>query len=289
MNDLRIRWVTTSDDLVGVSALPGTGFDADTAVPMARDLDADLAQLSRYTSQLVILAEDHELAASGISDVVERALRYGLPVIRRPLKSRRSVPLWLLAEVAHWASHGPVVYASTTDGGRSALAAAAALVSRGLTVPEAANAVRAVVGGHALAHPANLAQLQELVTYRPRTEGTWWPGIPSAKLRRAHVPPPRVAWDPWLNYFALSFDGYGYAGDPDALYAIVVPEHYEASSELEDAVSLDDARACLFWLQRAVRRRRQEGDRDDDGGPYVDELRFAWALVERIREGSPLP
>jgi hypothetical protein len=123
MEDLRIAWVPGSDPRIGIAAVPGYPTKDGNGKPASRDLDADLARVTRDAAQLIVLLTDLELAAAGLDDLVERGLSYGLAFVRRSVIASRRVPDWLMTEIASWRRHGPTVYAGTSGRGRAAVAA----------------------------------------------------------------------------------------------------------------------------------------------------------------------
>jgi hypothetical protein len=289
MDELRIAWVSTSNDRVGMTVLPGRTW-ASTAPPVpARDLDVDLARVSHDAETLVLLVTDEELAANGASEIVERGLRQGLSVVRRPVIADRAVPPWLMDEIADWGGNGPVVYACTSGHGRSAQAVAWALVAAGASADAAVSQVRVARGPKALASISARASVTTFATFRATIDD---PGrlttIATGDLRRAHLPPPRAPWR-LLSPFALLFDGYAHAGGTDGLSAYLSPRlrSFQRDGLLDASLTVDDARACIFGIQRSWHWRLSDAGPDYDPGPSADELLFIWALVEHIRARSP--
>jgi hypothetical protein len=109
--------------------------------------------------------------------------------------------------------------------------------------------------------------------------------LPTSSLRRSHLPPPRAPWLSNLNDFALTFDGYEFAGGMEELVAL--SDHqtrvFRDSGRVSSAMTLDIARACIFRVQRAWRNQVQEWAPGHYPGPYADELSFVWALIEWMR------
>ena len=291
MEELRIAWVAGTDPRVGMTLTPGHPTAGAKGTLELRDLDADLSRVARDAMRLVLLVTDAELAAAGLDGIVERGLRYGLAVIRRPLISARAVPGWLMSEIAAWRIPGPTVYADTSGRGRAAVAAAWSLVADGASVADAVDRVRAARGLKAIATAADRQRVAEFQRHQQGGTGggTSWHPLPSADLRRSHLPPPRAPWHTHLRDFALSFDGYGIAGDIGHLEVLNnrQAEAFRQGAPASD-LTLDVARTCLFFVERAWRFRVLHGPEEDwppfDAGPYADDLLFAWALVERMRD-----
>jgi hypothetical protein len=194
-------------------------------------------------------------------------------------------------EIAAWRHYGPTVYADTSGRGRSAAAAAWALMGDGLPVSEVISRVQAACGPKALASEGARGGILEFWSFQHALHGQsdWWFLLPTAGLRRSHLPPPRAPWHTHLNNFALSFDGYSFAGGMETLITLSDrhAQIFRDDGHLASNLTLDAARACLFRIQRAVRYRGEgspEDDPDFDPGPYADELLFAWALVEYMRQ-----
>ena len=252
---------------------------------VARDSDADLVRASMDTSVLIVLLTDPELEAAGLEDIVERGLRYGIAVIRRPIIAHRSVPGWLMTEVASWRLRGAPLYADATGKDGAAIAAAWALVGRGTAADEAIAAVRAVRGSRALRSSADQRRVREFEEYhRLESEpASLLSPIPTMGLRRAHLPPPRAPWFGHLNEFALTFDGYAVAGN--GVHELFERQltTFRTGGALSADMTIDLARACLFSAQRAFRINAQEYTPGINPGPSTDVLKFLWELVEWLR------
>jgi len=106
----------------------------------------------------------------------------------------------------------------------------------------------------------------------PVRPGDW---IRSDDLTIDDVPDVQASWRDVVE-FALTFDGYNYAGDISKLSRLVrrVRKDYAENSSLKR--SLDDLRACLFLEQRAARWNEYE--------PKSDDLRYVRALLAGIAE-----
>jgi hypothetical protein len=234
----------------------------------------------------VLLVRDDELSWHGIEDIVERGLRQGLTVIRRPVKRASTVPIWLMNDTAHWAGTiDRTVYSASGVSGRAAAATAWALILRGMSAAEAVTEVRGKLGSKALDDAVLSRSVTDFAAHPHGTDGNPFWHLPSEKLRRSHLPPPRAPWHPAVNIFALSFDGYAFR-DADALDALTdqALRAFDRSGELPATLTLDDLRAVLFAIQRRWRWRSQEADLENDPGPYADELRLIWRLIEAMRE-----
>jgi hypothetical protein len=287
MEDLRIGWVP-DDQRIGLTRVPGYPMKGKNGKPVARDLDADLERVTRDVAHLVVLLTNAELAAVGLDELVERALRHGLAVVRRPVIAGRSVPGWLMTEIASWRHYGPTVYADISGRGRAAVAAAWALVADGASVPNAMGRVQAGRGPKALATDADRQRVIEFWRHRDSLDDykDEWFLLPTAGLRRAHLPPPRAPWQPHLNLFAISFDGYTFAGGVNELVAFARRHEgaFREEGHLSQGLTIDEARSCLFWVQRVWHSNISDPTIGLDPGPSANELLFAWALVERLRE-----
>jgi hypothetical protein len=263
----------------------------------ARDLDVDLAHISRCADRLVVLLTGPELAAAGLDGIMERGLRQGLAVVRLPVIRGRPVPGWLMSEIAAFRVAGPTVYADTSGHGRAAVAAAWALIAGGETVESATAQVRAAAGGASLVTVRDRERVAEFWRYlrEPQPPNHWSFSLPSSGIRRSHLPPPRAPWDTHLRDFALSFDAYDYVADLTVLQ-VLFNEHlgiFRGSGQLSPELTLDAARACVFYVHRAWRYRSEDWPPEDwppyDPGPYANELLFVWALVEWMREHITRP
>lgn len=291
MEELRIAWVPDTEPRIGITLVPGHTTKGENGKPAPRDLDADLERVTRDAAHLVALVTDAELTRAGLSDLIERGLRHGLAVVRRPVIAGRSVPGWLMNEIASWRHYGPTVYADTSGRGRSALAAGWALVADGASVPDAVGRVQLARGPKALATATDRQRLLDFWRYRKALadakdyEKDSWFLLPTASLRRAHLPPPRAPWHTHLNLFALSFDGYTFAGGVNELVAFA-GRHEKLLREdghAAQGLTIDEARACLFWVQRVWHSNISDPTIGLDPGPSANELLFAWALVEHMR------
>lgn len=160
-------------------------------------------------------------------------------------------------------------------------------------MPDSVDRVRATRGPKALAKAVDRQRLIEFWRYRQGVESKtdWWFLLPTAGLRRAHLPPPKAPWHSHLNLFSLSFDGYSFAGGMEALIALFDrhAQIFSGEGHLASDITIDAARACLLRIQRAWKYRAEDAGPDYDPGPYADELLFAWALVERLREMTTRP
>jgi hypothetical protein len=183
MDDLRLAWITEPGPapgtalrpLVGMSLTPGhpTKSSAGTSVP--RDLDTDLVRIGIDTSLVVVLLTDEELAAAGIEHIVERGLRYGVTVVRRPVISGRPAPTWLMREVASLRHRGPALYVDNSGRGRAAVAVAWALVADGASVPSAIDSVREVRGEKTITSKADHERVDAFWRYQQGQErGNDW-------------------------------------------------------------------------------------------------------------------
>lgn len=293
MDDLRIAWLADTDPRVGMALTPGyptRGADGKVA---SRDLDADLSRVAREAQRLVVLLTDDELAGAALEPIVERGLRFGLHVMRRPVIPSHEVPGWLMTEIAAWRGYGPTVYADTTGRGRAAIAAAWTLIAGGFSVPDALSAVQSARGPRALktttAHDRLVEFWREVHSAEPG--GTWLIPLPSTGLRRSHLPPPRAPWYWHLSEFALSFDGYAFAGGVDELRHLWTRQFkvFKKAGEVAPGLELDLARACLFFIQRLCHDRALDPTIGTDPGPTSDETLMAWALIERMRVSISRP
>ncbi len=79
-------------------------------------------------------------------------------------------------------------------------------------------------------------------------------GIASGELRAEHIPAPGSSWS-LVGEFALTFDGYAYAGGFTELAerANALEERYVRTGVIPDALELDELRAMLFFEQRRWR------------------------------------
>ena len=301
MDDLRLAWITEPGlapgtaprPLVGMSLTPGHPTRSSVGMSVPRDLDTDLVRISIDTSLVVVLLTNEELAAAGIEHIVERGLRYGVTVVRRPVISGRPVPTWLMREVASLRHRGPALYVDTSGRGRAAVAVAWALVADGASVPSAIESVREVRGQRAITSKADHDRVDDFWRYQQGQEhgNDWSFNLPTSSLRRSHLPPPRAPWLSNLNDFALTFDGYKFAGGMEELVAL--SDHhtkvFRDSGRVSSAMTLDIARACIFRVQRAWRNQVQEWAPGHYPGPHADALFFVWALIEWMRDHVTRP
>lgn len=105
-----------------------------------------------------------------------------------------------------------------------------------------------------------------------------FPGaILNADLRLTHIPPPDAPYHPAISSFALTFDGYAYAGSGATLSALVERARsvFSRSGKLPEDLSLSEVRACLFLEQRSW---RHIGELPDKAA-----MRYIHALLEAIR------
>ena len=287
MDGLPIAWLPSPDQRIGIALTPGYPARGSVGQTIPRDLDADLSVVARDAARLIVLLTDAELEAAGLLDIVERGLRLGLHVMRRPVIAGREVPCWLMTEIAAWRTHGPTVYADSTGRGRAATAAAWTLIAGGASVPEAAEAVRTVRGPTTLCTNAEQARLAEFwhEAYSHEASTQYLIPLPSTGLRRSHLPTPRAPWYWHLSEFALSFDGYEFTGGVNELRDLWTRQlqTFTATGRLGPDLALDPARSCLFFIQRIWHDRISDPTIGLDPGPTTDELLMAWALVERMR------
>ena len=203
------------------------------------------------------------------------------------------MPTWLMREVAGLRHRGPALYVDTSGRGRAAVAVAWALVADGASIPSAIERVCEVRGEKAITSKADHDRVVAFWRYQQGQEPgkDWWFNLPTSGLRRSHLPPPRAPWLSNLNDFALTFDGYEFAGGMDELVAL--SDHhtrvFRDSSRVSSAMTLDIARACIFRVQRAWRLLDQEWAPGYYPGPYADELSFVWALIEWMRDHVARP
>lgn len=155
---LRVDWLAAdafSDGRpgrVGLTFLPGKR-GASVRYPgrvYRRDLAADLATLAALgLRRLLLLVEDDELARWGDPDIVERAMRAGVEVERRPMpdgappQSRAEMDA-LVAWLSRAREVGDVAVACMGGVGRTGTVAACALIAAGWTPDDAIAQVRRV-------------------------------------------------------------------------------------------------------------------------------------------------
>lgn len=278
MDDLRIAWLFP--ERIGRTILPGRRFPGGE-IP---DLDADLTQLARRARHLVVLVTPAELMQHQSGDIVERGLRQQLSVIWRPLAPDQVPEPWLMDHIAQWARDGPTVFADLSGRGRSAAAMAWSLVLEGATQAMAVTRVRGDAGTKVLYSIALYRSVAAYVAHRAQSGDLPYWTLPTSGLRAEHLPPPNAPWSTHLNLFALSFDGFAYARNIGAIEVWPQLQEFTKTRRLAPELRVDDLRACLFQLQRAWRLRHQEEDDEYDAGPYADEINFAWAAIEAIRE-----
>jgi hypothetical protein len=95
--------------------------------------------------------------------------------------------------------------------------------------------------------------------------------IANSNLRLKDIPK-KFEWDKWEN-FALSFNGYKFAGDVSLSLPNDVETYFEQHAELPGHLTLSELRMCLFFVQR---RFRHNG--------YLPENQYIEALYDAIRE-----
>lgn len=108
-----------------------------------------------------------------------------------------------------------------------------------------------------------------------RGENQFGDDIPNEDLTTADLPRRDASFFPDIAEFALTFDGYRDCGFE--LCARIERDAFDAfrkSGNLPD--SLTALRRCLFFERRSLR--------DSYSGPSPEDLRYAHALVEAIRE-----
>ncbi|MEO8272533.1 MAG: hypothetical protein ABI620_00535, partial [Chloroflexota bacterium] len=218
-----------------------------------------------------------------------RGQRLGFNVMRRPVDLSRPVPGWLMKEIAEWREHGPTVFADRSGHGRAAVAAAWTLVADGSSALAAVATVEAAA--RAKVPVQALARVNEFSLSTAALDSTAVNTMPTSGLRRAHLPPVRAPWYWTLSEFALGFDGYHFAGSLENLVDLG-REHvdrFRRTGALPADLSLDAARACLFFIQRVCRDRAMDPTPGREAGPTTLEIRFAWALVEHLREAIKRP
>lgn len=296
MEELRIWWVSDSMPLVGMTRLPGL-TPASSAVSATDVLVAELERVSRYAQSIVILATPAQLEERGLSgtQMAELGARSGLLLVHRPVATAKPVPYWLMDEIASWQRHGPTLYADLSGHGRAATAAACALVQAGSTASDAIARVRAARGPKALGAAADVSNVHAdrrgITDAESQGLGYSHGVLPSSKLRRAHLPFRRAPWQSHLNPFALTLHDSELPSDaPAAAEAFDrITAAFHVSATIPATLSVVEARAALYGLQRRWRLEAQDMDLDYDPGPTTDQIAAAWAIVEHLRSRLTLP
>lgn len=106
--------------------------------------------------------------------------------------------------------------------------------------------------------------------------------IASADLRIRDLPDISASYRE-IHEFALCFDGYEWAGGFDHLAALGnrVRDQYVEHRKLEDGLTLDQLRGCLFFEQRRDRWNDEFGEPDDLQVRYLRSL--VAEIAERVR------
>lgn len=174
---LRVDWIDARSPggRLGLTILPGK-HGPSSRYPgrvYRRDADADLQRLAELgVRRLLLLVEDHELRRWGDPQIVARAQRHGLEVLRHPIPDG-GVPASvaemdaMLAEIRDGLGAGNVAVACMGGIGRSGMVAACALVAGGESPSGAVARVRAA------RHPEAVEtreQLRFVEDYARRTE-----------------------------------------------------------------------------------------------------------------------
>jgi len=139
---------------IGLTIAPGK-HSAGVAGSWARDLDEDLTRLRDVfgTRTLVSLVEDAELSQLGIGDLVERATRASIELLRFPfpdagIPDSSAAVAELVNRILRDAARDANVVVHCRGGlGRSGLVAACCLVARGVEAPRAVEIVRSARPG----------------------------------------------------------------------------------------------------------------------------------------------
>lgn len=95
--------------------------------------------------------------------------------------------------------------------------------------------------------------------------------IPNSKLKLKDIPK-TFEWDKWED-FALSFNGYKFAGDVCLSYPKEVESYFEQHAQLPGHLTISELRTCLFFVQR---RFRHNG--------YLPETKYIETLYDAMRE-----
>jgi hypothetical protein len=105
------------------------------------------------------------------------------------------------------------------------------------------------------------------------------PDIASADLRIRDIPDISAGYRE-IHEFALKFDGYEWANGLDRLAPLAnrVRNLYMEERRLEDGLTLDELRGCLFFEQRRDRWN------DEFGEPGDLQVRYLRSLVAEIAE-----
>ena len=191
-----------------------------------------------------------------------------------------------MVEIAYWGRRPePAVYVCLSGRGRSAVATAWALKASDVNAETEITRVRASRGLKAIGSSAATQRVAEYFRLAHHDEGIgWMPSIPSSGLRRSHLPTARSPWNPVINLFALSFDEVG-VGVP-AQMAPFLEEHersFGATGAVGVGLPLDTLRQLLYLMQRRWRNEAWDAGPDYDPGPRLNEILFAWGLIERMR------
>ena len=155
--ELRVDWIGpdllgSAGGRLGLTGLPGKS-GASVRYPgrtYARDLDTDLATLAAAgVGRLILLVEDSELQRWSRLDIVERARRHGVEVLRHPIPdgeapSSTELMARVLDEVDQGRARTDVAVACMGGVGRSGTVAACALVRAGSTPDAAIMLVRSI-------------------------------------------------------------------------------------------------------------------------------------------------
>ncbi len=150
---IHVAWVPRPGRRLGVTFLPGKRGDGQVSSGRwERDLDLDLAALrAAGVGAIVLMVEDHELAAYRVPDLPERAAAHGLVLRRLPTRDLHPPRLEdaeaIVGFVADPGVDGAVVLVCVGGLGRSGTAAACVLAAEGVAAREAIDRVRSVRPG----------------------------------------------------------------------------------------------------------------------------------------------
>lgn len=95
--------------------------------------------------------------------------------------------------------------------------------------------------------------------------------ISNSNLKLKDIPK-KFEWDKWED-FALSFNGYKFAGDISLSYPNEVESYFEQYAKLPGHLTLSELRMCLFFVQRRFRH-----------NDYLPETNYIETLYDAMRE-----
>lgn len=109
--------------------------------------------------------------------------------------------------------------------------------------------------------------------------------IPTSELGLNDIPNGHAKWTT-VGRFALTFDGYAWAGSEEKCREFTerTRQKWDTDRASLRLASCDEARACLFYEQRNIRNRDMGSY--TEFGPTRSDWKYIRALVDRIREDA---